>query len=61
MYIDKLLHEAQFIQRGSARCTSQQTNSSSLRTQYSFSHNILPLLYDTQNYITSFTAPCILF
>jgi len=51
----KLLHEARFIQRGSARCTSQQTNRGSLRTQYSFS------LHDTQNHITTFTAPWILF
>jgi len=61
MYIDKLLHEARFIQRGSARCTSQQFNRGSLRTQYSFSQNILTLLHDTQNYITTFTAPWILF
>jgi hypothetical protein len=33
MYIDELLHEVRFIQRGSARCTSQQINRGSLRTQ----------------------------
>jgi hypothetical protein len=61
MYTDKLFHEARFIQRGSARCTSQHINRGSLRTQYSFSQNILLLLYDTQIYNTTFTAPWILF
>jgi len=41
--------------------TCQQISRGSLRTRYSFSQNILPLLYDTQNYITTFTAPWALF